>query len=358
MNRFPLLFRCDGTPQHGWHPLYQCLTLAAALQRRRRGTHFLSRLEPLNLAQTITRGNNEWHPAEAPLGTDDDLRQTIAEIRKLQAAAVIVAGHDVTSDYLAELSATGALVMTVDSQAAIRFPNKLIVNPMLGPGRESYEYRRGAQMLLGPRYALVRSMIRRMRPIRSTEPPQPYRAMVALGDDDLAGETVTRTRQLLETSRIERVDVVVRPHHPHLPALKDLAEQAGNRMAVLTEQGEVSKSLGRSHFALTSGDSWSLELACLGLPQLMILPPGGANRVNAQRLDEEGAATLLGTTEEATPLVLRTAVQTVLTDPMERLGMARCGRQLIDGRGPDRIVNALEVMLHPAAVAGGQKLAA
>ena len=28
--------------------------------------------------------------------------------------------------------------------------------------------------------------------------------------------------------------------------------------------------------------------------------------------------------------------------------MARCGRQLIDGRGPDRFVAAVEVMLHPA----------
>jgi hypothetical protein len=28
--------------------------------------------------------------------------------------------------------------------------------------------------------------------------------------------------------------------------------------------------------------------------------------------------------------------------------MARCGRQLIDGRGPDRLVTALEVLLHPS----------
>ena len=27
--------------------------------------------------------------------------------------------------------------------------------------------------------------------------------------------------------------------------------------------------------------------------------------------------------------------------------MARCGRQLIDGRGPDRLILALEVLLHP-----------
>jgi hypothetical protein len=28
--------------------------------------------------------------------------------------------------------------------------------------------------------------------------------------------------------------------------------------------------------------------------------------------------------------------------------MSRCGRQLIDGRGPDRLVTALEILLHPS----------
>ena len=31
---------------------------------------------------------------------------------------------------------------------------------------------------------------------------------------------------------------------------------------------------------------------------------------------------------------------------VERQTMSRCGRKLFDGRGPDRIVNAMEIMLH------------
>jgi hypothetical protein len=45
-------------------------------------------------------------------------------------------------------------------------------------------------------------------------------------------------------------------------------------------------------------------------------------------------------------------VQNLLTDPLERQAMARCGRNLIDGRGPDRLVTALEVMLHPTRLLG------
>src|ERR1700761_6037823 len=102
-NRGPILFRCDGTPEQGWEPFYQCLSLAAALQRRRRGTHFLSYLEPLSLATVINRGNNDWVPAEQPLGTPGDIEATLAQVRKLNASAVVVAGEGMTADYLAAL---------------------------------------------------------------------------------------------------------------------------------------------------------------------------------------------------------------------------------------------------------------
>jgi hypothetical protein len=41
-------------------------------------------------------------------------------------------------------------------------------------------------------------------------------------------------------------------------------------------------------------------------------------------------------------------VQDLLDDPQERQAMTRCGRQLIDGRGQDRLVTALEILLHPS----------
>jgi hypothetical protein len=63
-------------------------------------------------------------------------------------------------------------------------------------------------------------------------------------------------------------------------------------------------------------------------------------------------ATDLGPAAALDPDALRQSVEVLLTDPMERQGMARCGRQLIDGRGPDRLVTALEVLLHPAQPAG------
>ena len=105
--------------------------------------------------------------------------------------------------------------------------------------------------------------------------------------------------------------------------------------------------ISRCHFAVTAGNAWSLELACVGVPQLIVVQ-SETHWPTAQLLEEEGAATCLGWHANVSAATIRHAVGNMLTDPLERQAMARCGRKLIDGRGPDRFVTGLEIMLHPS----------
>ena len=75
-------------------------------------------------------------------------------------------------------------------------------------------------------------------------------------------------------------------------------------------------------------------------------------------MDEDGAATYLGTAEQVTVNTLRDTVNYVLDDQLERIGMSRCARLMIDGRGPDRIVNGLEILIHTPAETARLRLAA
>src|SRR5207253_5833212 len=123
------------------------------------------------------------------------------------------------------------------------------------------------------------------------------------------------------------------------------------RLEVASEPAEISARISRGHFAITAGNSWSLELACVGVPQLVIVQ-AEAFWPTAQRLEEEGAAMCLGWHESVSAATIRQAVQNLLNDPLERQAMARCARKLIDGRGPDRLVTALEIVLHPSRLVG------
>ncbi len=347
MNRDPILFRVDGTSQLGWERLARCLMLAAALQRRRRPTYFLSRLEPASLALSIKRAGNDWLEADADSGTSEDLAEVIQETRRLQPAAVIVDSADAAEDYLKALKDTGTLLVSMDHLASTRFPSRLVINPLLGPGRDAYTFELGTQLLLGARYALVRSEIRRVRPARAQEPQQPFRALIALGDDDPNRQTGVLARHLAAMPKVGRVDMIVRPQHPDLVTLQEFAASNPEKLSLAFEPAEITASIARCHFAVTGGNAWSLELACVGVPQLLIVQ-SEAHWPTAQRLEEEGAGTCLGWHESVSAQTIRLAVQNLLGDPLERQAMARCGRQLIDGRGPDRLVTALEVLLHPS----------
>jgi spore coat polysaccharide biosynthesis predicted glycosyltransferase SpsG len=347
MNRDPILFRVDGTTRTGWERLARCQALAAALQRRRRPTYFLAQVEPACLGLSIKRAGSDWLDADAPAGSREDLDESIQEVRRLQPAAVIVDAPEANDEYLTALRGTGALIVSLDHLANTRFPSRLVINPLLGPSRDAYTVGRGTQLLLGARYAIVRPEIRRIRPARAQEPPQPFRALIALGEDDPHFQTAELARILLNVPRLERVDVVVRSHYPQLTALQEMAAASSERLAVATDPADIIGRIARCHFAVSGGGSWSLEFACIGVPQLLLVQ-SEAHWPTAQRLEEEGAATCLGWYESLSAQALRAAIQNLLGDPLERQAMARCGRQLIDGRGPDRLVTALEVLLHPS----------
>jgi spore coat polysaccharide biosynthesis predicted glycosyltransferase SpsG len=347
MNRDPILFRVDAAHGIGYERLTRCMIYASALQRRRRPTFFLSQLEPRSLGLSIKRTGSDWLDADAVLGTDEDLSETIQEIRRLKPAAVIVDGPGATESYLSELVATGTCVVSMDHLGSVRLPSQLVINPLLAPGKEAYEFDSTTQLLLGSRYALVRSEMRRARPARAQEPAQPFGGMVCLGDDDPNLKVGELARTLLNVPKLERVDVVVRAEHPQLETLQALATSNPERLKVVTEIAETASRVARCHFAITSGNSFALELACVGVPQLVIVQ-AEAYWPTAQRLEEEGAATCLGWHDSVSAGTIRQAVQTLLGDPLERQAMSRCGRQLIDARGPDRLVTALEVILHPS----------
>jgi spore coat polysaccharide biosynthesis predicted glycosyltransferase SpsG len=345
MTRDPILFRVDGTSRTGHERLYRCLTYAAALQRRRRPCFFLSQIEPAPLAFALRRAGNDRVEAEHPAGSAADLEQLLREVRRVNPAAVVIDAAEADENYLREIRALCPVLVSLDHLAAIAFPSRLIVNPLLGPGKEAYTFARGTQLLLGARYALVRPEVRRARPIRSQEPPQPFRIMVAVGDDDPNNRTLELARLLMNCPRVGRVDVVVRQHHPGLEQFQQMAETYAGRFELATEPAELTARLSRCHLAVTAGNSWSVELACVGLPQLIIVE-NEAHWPTARRLEEERTAVCLGQQPNVSAQTLRQAVQDLLSDQAERQAMSRAGRRLIDGRGPDRLVTALEVMLH------------
>src|SRR5262249_14592844 len=149
----------------------------------------------------------------------------------------------IQEEYLRELSSTGTTVVVIDSEARIRFPNRLVINPLLGKRVNSYEWEQGTQLLLGRKYAIVRSVFRRQRALRAADPQGSFRGILAFGEDDFAVQSLQRTQELLAGSRVEKLSVLARSHHGQLDELRKLADKNKGRLEVLTEPSELGTRL-------------------------------------------------------------------------------------------------------------------
>ncbi|MSR31835.1 MAG: polysaccharide biosynthesis protein [Gemmataceae bacterium] len=346
MTRSPVIIRVDANPQLGYEHMTRCLTVAAALQRRRRQAFFLSSFEPGSLGFQVKRAGYEWIEASSPIGSPEDLAEVAEEARRIQASAILVDSPNVDGKYISQLGKAGVMVVAIDHMAQKDFKADLVYNPLLGPPVEAYHLAKGTQILTGERYALVRPEIRRVRPLRAQEPPPPFRAIVALGDSDPNNQAGEIALQLINAPKVSRVDILARSYYSNLEELKALAERSDGKIGLFTEPSEMPPRLSRCHLAVTAGNSWSLEIACIGVPQLIIVQKE-CHWHTASRLEEEGAATIVGAFDRFSPQALRDAAVDLLDDALERQAMSRNGRKLIDGRGNDRIVTAFEIMQQP-----------
>ncbi|MCS7159160.1 MAG: hypothetical protein RMJ19_01700 [Gemmatales bacterium] len=347
MSREAVVLRVDGNSQSGWDAWNRCQVLAYGLQRRRRPCYFVSHLEPNGLALTLKRSGHDWIAAAHEPGSPADLEQLLREIHRLQAVAVILDVPAIGPDYVAELIAAGVLVVHVDTQAACRHAAQLVLNPTLSRQADDYDVCGGGQVLCGPRYVLVRPEIKRVRPQRSLEPPTPFRVAVALGDDrrQLTQEVVN---SLLSLKHVGRVEIVTWPHHPAALLAQRLQEKYGERVGTAEEPHGWGLTMMRSHLAIAASGPWALELAYVGVPAVLITDQAEQLRT-AQTLHEEGIACHLGSAEQFSSKHLREAVNRLLADEVERHTMARLGRSFLDGRGTDRFVQAVEILLHAPA---------
>ena len=256
---------------------------------------------------------------------------------------------DVKEDYLSVLRGTGVLVVSLDQPGQHRFPSRLIINPLLGPGRESYEFTprhagaagRRVTPSCGRRFAGSGRSGRRSR-CSPSAPWSPWATTIRTIRPASWPSCLLNCPEGRPSGRGGSA-VSPRPGEPASPG-GSLPGPAGNRAA--------SRAKCRPHRALSLRRHRRQRLvAGAGLRRRAAVDDRAIGDALA-----DGAATggrrvrppVSAGTRTSRPTTFARPSQDLLGDPLERQAMARCGRKLIDGRGPDRLVTALEVLLHPS----------
>jgi spore coat polysaccharide biosynthesis predicted glycosyltransferase SpsG/L-amino acid N-acyltransferase YncA len=208
----------------------------------------------------------------------------------------------------------------------------VLVDQNLGASAATYACTApGADLLLGPRYAILRRDFRaahnRPRPI----PERARRMLVGLG-----GSPPAEVRALVDQALAE-------------PALRGLQPDW------LEGVDDVPAAMAVADVALSASGSTCWELCCTGLPAVLLAIADNQLPL-AAAMATHGAATNAGPLTELAPAALAAAVAGLAANVVARTEMARRGRILVDGRGARRVVTRLRadlLTLRPVTAADG-----
>jgi len=337
MNRRPrILFFADGGPEIGGGHVMRCLTLARALGERA-DCAFAATPVVRRLIETF-----------GPAGIEalDAPEATVEQVRALADAYrpdwLVIDHYRLTRADESALRAPGRRLMVMDDLADRPRDCDLLLDP--GYGRSTEDYRglvpQGAQVLAGPRYALVRpefAAIREQALARRGEGPV-RRVLVSLGLTDFGGVTGRVVKALLPVLGEVELDIALGSAAPSLGALKALTDP---RISLHVDAADMARLTAQADLAIGAGGSSTWERACLGLPGVTVILADN-QRDLALRMQANGLTVAVDGADEAFEARLREVFERLVEDAgLRGAGSVRLA-ELCDGLG---VVRAAEVML-------------
>lgn len=338
-----LIVRTDATSRIGSGHLMRCLALAQVWKDKGGRVVFLTaQVSPLLKKRLYSEAMDVLDlPVQA--GGTDDARQTAELSRRLGVSWVVVDGYHFGAEYQRIIKNHGQHLLFVDDNGhSNHYYADLILNQNAHAVADLYVRREPyTRLLLGTRYALLRREFRKWAGWHRKIPEIARKVLVTLGggDQDNATMKVIDSLQHIQTGGLEVV-IVAGGSNPHLGQLQSAAEASTVPMRVEINVTNMPELMAWADIAVSAGGGTCWELAFLGLPNLILILADNQRPI-AERLEHLGVAENLGWHSNVSPGEISAALYRLLSDSSLRSLMSERGRELVDGKGADRITNIL-----------------
>jgi UDP-2,4-diacetamido-2,4,6-trideoxy-beta-L-altropyranose hydrolase len=320
------------------------LALAQEWRDRGRGVSFLTAAptDPL-IARLQSEGIDVQVVSAAPGSVEDANAAT--DLCALKGSKILIAdGYHFGPSFQSAVRSAGIRLLAVDD-GVLRPPFDVdwIVNANLHARREDYIPASGrAKLLLGPRYAMLRREFRRRGSRGPEEPARATKLLVALGGGDVleaALKVVDGLKRLPEPGL--EVAMVAGFASGGMKELDAAVAGANHRLRIERYVHDMSSLMAWADLVIASAGSVSWEVAFMGLPSVQLVLADNQTAI-AQSLHEAGAAVSLGRVQDVKADRLAEAVADLAGSPEKRSRLARKGREMVDGRGPERLFAEVE----------------
>ncbi|KAA0996434.1 UDP-2,4-diacetamido-2,4,6-trideoxy-beta-L-altropyranose hydrolase [Pseudomonas sp. ANT_J12] len=346
-----VLIRADASPTIGSGHIARLLPLARTL--RKQGVHVAfacrklpgHRLDSLAAEGFETFALPERYPEEDPQQAIESMLPWQADIAALgvllesQASFdwIIVDHYGLDHHWQTAARRWAPRIAAVDDLATRIYSVDLLLNQNLSGTPQAYAGLIGpdCRTLLGPRFALLRDEF--CCPAIDIK-PQAKRVLVNFGGFDVAMQTHHAMLALMDFAALE-VDFVAGTDNPAWDAMHALAAGRPN-WRLHRFVSDFYRLMTEADLFIGAGGGTSWERAAMGLPTICIAVSNN-QQANGEVMATAGAHVFLGAREQVSVEQLRQAIGFVAGNQGLRQSLAERSRQLVDGRGAQRVATAL-----------------
>jgi len=353
-----IAFRTDATSQIGTGHFMRCLTLAEALKKQGAEIHFVSRGLPTHLRDMLaTKGmqlttlDSETtdsidgglaHAQWLGISQAQDAQATIQALSDQQWDWLVVDHYALDSRWESMLKQSAKSILVIDDIADRQHDCDVLLDQNMYADmniRYSGKVPSHCQLLLGPRYALLRDEFRHLREQVKPRTDPVKRVLVFFGGVDADNYTGRSIESLSNIGVPDlHVDVVLGAQHPCREQIKAACAQHGFICHVQTDK--MAELMAAADLAIGGGGSASWERCCLGLPALLVALAD--NQINiAKALDLFGAGIYVGTLKTASVTIMRSAIVSLISTQDQLKVLSKKAYSLVDGLGVARVCQEL-----------------
>lgn len=328
--------RVDASPIIGAGHVMRCLSLADGLRQRGATVSFVSRSLPAHLTALIERSGHEL----LAIGAADDAADTARRLGDARLDWLVVDHYGLDARWETAVRGVAARIFVIDDLADRAHDCDLLLDQGLhADAAQRYEGRvpSRCELLLGPRFALLRDGFRKAREAATARAGDVSRALVSFGGSDTANHTALAIEAIHSTlPDLAQVDVVIGASHAHRDAIAEACRRHGYRCHVQSDR--MPELMAAADLAIGAGGITTWERCCVGLPAVVF-----AVASNQEAVVEQAArhALIYAVDAPVTAARLGLHLRALADNAAQRHRLSCAGLKTVDGLGVSRVVQAM-----------------
>jgi UDP-2,4-diacetamido-2,4,6-trideoxy-beta-L-altropyranose hydrolase len=338
-----LVFRVDGGIHIGTGHVMRCLTLADYWKERGGTALFYMSQSTEALDERIAQRGYSKGQISALAGSRGDALETAQQAKAAGASLIAADGYHFGTEWQEAAIDSGAKLLFFDDFGHTKhYVAHLVLNQNLHAREDLYKSRAAwTRLLIGNRYLLLGQQFLSWATWGRTYPLVGKKVLVTFGGSDPQNITSFVVRAFEQVQeRDYDLRIIVGGSNPRALEVENLAAGCSQSCDVLRDVKDMATHMAWADWAVMGGGTTCWEAAFMQLPALAISCAHQEDLL-LDTLSSYGLLRKLGNIKDCTPPALTLALSKIARDRAIRESMGKKGRELLDGKGASRVIDAL-----------------